>query len=292
MTSVYSLVQALYLIYSDAYLNLWVVSGKLMASYAPAAFSGDITQSAIFFIFFTMIQAALAVPTSLYENFVLEEKFGFNKLTIRTFIADFFKGQALVIGIGAPVIGAILAIIDWAGNDFYIYVWAFNIALQLFMITIHPIVILPLFNKLSPLEDGPLKEKVEALSRRLRFPLTNLFVIDGSKRSAHSNAYFFGLPWKKHIVIYDTLIEKSETAEIEAVLGHELGHWSLSHTVKLFGVSQVTSISASPRISSSSRSRPGSFIPSMCSPCSRFLYTTLRCTKPLASTNSIPYLSA
>ena len=241
MTSIYSLVQALYLIYSDAYLHLWVVSGKIMASYAPASFSGDITQSAIFFIFFTMIQAVLAVPTSLFENFVLEEKFGFNKLTIRTFVADFFKGQALVICIGAPVIGAILAIIDWAGNDFYIYVWAFNIALQLFMITIHPIVILPLFNKLSPLEDGPLKEKVEALSRRLQFPLTNLFVIDGSKRSAHSNAYFFGLPWKKHIVIYDTLIEKSETAEIEAVLGHELGHWSLSHTIKLFGVSQVMS---------------------------------------------------
>lgn len=107
------------------------------------------------------------------------------------------------------------------------------------MITVYPIAILPLFNKLSPLEPGRLKDGVEGLAKRLNFPLSELYVIDGSKRSAHSNAYFFGLPWKKHIVIYDTLIEKSESEEVVAVLAHELGHWSLGHTTKLFGISQV-----------------------------------------------------
>jgi len=107
------------------------------------------------------------------------------------------------------------------------------------MITIYPIAILPLFNKLSPLEEGKLKTDVEDLAKKLKFPLKELYVIDGSKRSAHSNAYFFGLPWKKHIVIYDTLIEKSENEEVVAVLAHELGHWSLGHTTKLFGISQA-----------------------------------------------------
>jgi len=107
------------------------------------------------------------------------------------------------------------------------------------MITVYPIFILPLFNKLTPLEDGKLKTEVEALAAKLQFPLKHLYVIDGSKRSAHSNAYFYGLPWSKHIVIYDTLIEKSEISEVVAVLAHELGHWKEGHTTKQFGVSQV-----------------------------------------------------
>src|SRR5690606_19628906 len=127
------------------------------------------------------------------------------------------------------------------GDQFFFYLWLFAAGLQVFMITIYPIAILPLFNKLSPLEKGELKDGVEALAQRLKFPLHELYVIDGSKRSAHSNAYFFGLPRKKHIVIYDTLIEKSEKEEVIAVLAHELGHWHEGHTTKLFGISQVGS---------------------------------------------------
>ena len=186
-----------------------------------------------------VLSTVLSLPPSLYKEFVLEEKFGFNKQTLRIFITDILKGQALTLVLGSPIIAALLAIIQKTGDGFYYYVWLFNIGIQLFMISIYPVAILPLFNKLSPLKDGELKEGVEALAKRLDFPLSELFVIDGSKRSAHSNAYFFGLPWKKHIVIYDTLIEKSETQEIVAVLGHELGHWNLSHTIKLFGLSQV-----------------------------------------------------
>ena len=140
---------------------------------------------------------------------------------------------------GAPLLSGFLAIIQKTGNSFFYYLWLFSVGVQISAITIYPILILPFFNKLSPLEEGPLKTSVEALARRLQFPLKELYVIDGSKRSAHSNAYFYGLPWKKHIVIYDTLIEKSETEEVVAVLSHELGHWSLGHTTKLFGIAQV-----------------------------------------------------
>ena len=144
-----------------------------------------------------------------------------------------------MVALGSPILAAFLKIIQTTGTRFFYWLWLFGIAVQLFGITIYPIFILPLFNKLSPLEPGDLKSGVEGLAKRLNFPLQELYVIDGSKRSAHSNAYFYGLPWKKHIVIYDTLIEKSETEEVIAVLAHELGHWSLSHTTKLFGIAQV-----------------------------------------------------
>ena len=152
---------------------------------------------------------------------------------------DMLKSQMLAFIIAPPVLAGFLAIVQKTGNSFFYYLWMFGAGLQVFMITIYPITILPLFNKLSPLETGDLKTGVEGLAKRLKFPLHELYVIDGSKRSAHSNAYFFGMPWKKHIVIYDTLIEKSETQEVVAVLAHELGHWSLGHTTRLFGISQV-----------------------------------------------------
>jgi Zn-dependent protease with chaperone function len=152
---------------------------------------------------------------------------------------DILKGQMLAFILAPPILAGFLAIVQKAGDNFFYYLWLFGAGLQVFMITIYPITILPLFNKLSPLEPGDLKTGVEALAERLKFPLHELYVIDGSKRSAHSNAYFFGMPWKKHIVIYDTLIEKSETQEVVAVLAHELGHWSLGHTTRLFGISQV-----------------------------------------------------
>lgn len=170
---------------------------------------------------------------------MLEEKFGFNKQTPKLFVMDILKSQMLAFVLAPPILAGFLAIVQKTGNKFFYYLWMFGAGLQVFMITIYPITILPLFNKLSPLEPGDLKTGVESLAQRLKFPLSELHVIDGSKRSAHSNAYFFGMPWKKHIVIYDTLIEKSETQEVVAVLAHELGHWSLGHTTKLFGISQV-----------------------------------------------------
>lgn len=187
----------------------------------------------------SFIETILSLPLSYYHHFVLEEKFGFNKQTIGLWVTDLLKGQALSVAFGVPLGWAFLKIIQKTGDKFFYYLWLFALGVQLFAITIYPIVIVPLFNKLTPLEPGPLKVAVEALAQRLNFPLSELQVIDGSKRSAHSNAYFTGLPWKKKIVIYDTLIEKSDTKEIEAVLAHELGHWKMGHTTKLLLISQV-----------------------------------------------------
>lgn len=210
-----------------------------LVRYFPAGYTGEIVHTLIFFFTYTFITTLLGLPISYYSTFVLEEKFGFNKQTLKLWVTDLIKGQVLMVAFGIPLLSGFLAIVQKTGNQFFFYLWAFSFGVQLAGITIYPILILPLFNKLSPLEEGPLKTSVEGLARRLQFPLQELYVIDGSKRSAHSNAYFYGLPWKKHIVIYDTLIEKSETEEVVAVLSHELGHWSLGHTTKLFGIASV-----------------------------------------------------
>lgn len=223
----------------DILPKLWSWSGSLLLRFAPARFSGEISQSIVFILVFIVLQQVVSLPSNIYQTFVLEEKFGFNKQTPKLFVTDMIKSNLLAVVLTPPILSGFLAIIQKTGSSFFYYLWAFGAFLQVFMITIYPIAILPLFNKLSPLEEGKLKTDVEDLAKKLKFPLHELHVIDGSKRSAHSNAYFFGLPWKKHIVIYDTLIEKSETEEVTAVLAHELGHWSLGHTTKLFGISQA-----------------------------------------------------
>ncbi|KAH8670241.1 putative CAAX prenyl protease 1 [Tricladium varicosporioides] len=239
ISGLYGQIQNCAFIYFDVLPKLWSLTGSWLLTYAPTRFSGEISHSIVFVLSFILIQQVISLPTSIYHTFVLEEKFGFNKQTPKLFVMDMLKGQMLAFILTPPILSAFLAIVQKTGNQFFYYLWLFGAALQVFMLAIYPITILPLFNKLSPLEPGELKTGVEALAQRLKFPLNELHVIDGSKRSAHSNAYFFGLPWKKHIVIYDTLIEKSETEEVIAVLAHELGHWSLGHTTKLFGISQA-----------------------------------------------------
>ncbi|EFX04750.1 prenyl protease ste24 [Grosmannia clavigera kw1407] len=223
----------------DLLPKLWSWSGKLLLRWAPVAFSGEISHSIVFVLSTILLNQILSLPSSVYHTFVLEAKFGFNKQTPQLFITDLIKTQLLTFTMVPPILAAFTAIVRRSGDGFFYYLWLFGAGLQVFMITIYPIVILPLFNKLSPLEEGQLKTDVEDLAKKLTFPLHELYVIDGSRRSAHSNAYFFGLPWKKHIVIYDTLIAKSETQEVVAVLAHELGHWSLGHTTRLFAISQA-----------------------------------------------------
>ncbi|KAI5461625.1 peptidase family M48-domain-containing protein [Mariannaea sp. PMI_226] len=235
----YGQIQNLAFIHFDILPKLWSWTGSLLLRFAPERFTGEISHSIVFILAFMTITQLLHLPSSIYNTFVLEEKFGFNKQTPKLFITDLIKSQFLTLVLAPPILAGFLKIIQKTGNQFFFYLWLFAAGLQVFMITIYPIAILPLFNKLSPLEEGDLKSGVEALAASLKFPLHELYVIDGSKRSAHSNAYFFGLPWKKHIVIYDTLIEKSETEEVVAVLAHELGHWKLGHTTSLFGISQA-----------------------------------------------------
>lgn len=281
ISSLYSQAQNYGVIYYDVLPKLWSLTGVWITRYAPANYSGEIVHSLIFFFTFNLITTVLGLPVSYYSNFVLEEKFGFNKQTVGLWVADIFKGQALSIVLGAPLLSGFLAIIKKTGNGFFYYLWLLAVVVQLFAITIYPIAILPLFNKLTPLPEGPLKTSVEGLAKRLKFPLTNLYVIDGSKRSAHSNAYFFGLPWKKHIVIYDTLIEGSETEEVVAVLGHELGHWSLGHTTKLFGIAQVSFLTSLQ--SKWCTNFNTSFISSTSSHSSPFSLPITRYTNPLGS---------
>lgn len=230
----------------DVLPKLWSLTGDLLLKYAPARFTGEISHSIVFVLSFVTISQLLGLAPRLYHTFVLEEKFGFNKQTPKLFVTDLLKSNLLTFALAPPVIAGFLKIIQKTGNQFVFYLWAFAAGLQLFMITAYPILILPLFNKLTPLEEGELKTKVEQLAASFKFPLTELYVIDGSKRSAHSNAYFYGLPWKKHIVIYDTLLEKSDPDEVLAVLAHELGHWKLGHTTSLFGISQVRDPSSLP----------------------------------------------
>lgn len=190
---------------------------------------------------FSLTELVIGLPFSYYHSFVLEEKFGFNKMTVKLWLTDMLKGQALTIAFGIPIGSAFLTIIKKTGDSFFYYLWMFMLVVQITAMTLYPVFIVPLFNKLEPLKPGKLKDDVEALAKKLEFPLSELQVIDGSKRSAHSNAYFTGLPWigKKKIVIYDTLLEKSSEKEVEAVLAHELGHWQKNHTSRLLFISQA-----------------------------------------------------
>lgn len=225
--------------YFDIIPKVWALTGLWIARYAPLRFSGEISHSLLFILTISVAELIIGLPWDYYRNFVLEEKFGFNKMTMGTWVADNIKGLGLGIVIGGPVMSAVLAIIQKTGQNFFYYVWLFIFVFSLVMQTIYPIVIVPIFNKLTPLEPGQLKDAVEALADKLKFPLSELYIIDGSKRSAHSNAYFAGLPWKKTIVIYDTLLEKTENKEVEGVLAHELGHWKLGHTMRLLATAQA-----------------------------------------------------
>ncbi|EQL00306.1 hypothetical protein G6O67_006802 [Ophiocordyceps sinensis] len=223
----------------DVLPAMWSWTGSLLLKWAPARFTGEISHSIVFVMTFFIVQQLLNLPTRIYHTFFLEESFGFNKQTPKLFVTDMIKTNLLTAAIMPPIVAAFLKIIQKTGNQFVFYLWVFAAGLQIFITTAYPIFIQPFFNKLSPLDEGALKTKVEELAASHKFPLQELFVIDGSKRSAHSNAYFYGLPWKKHIVIYDTLIEKMDTSEIIAILAHELGHWKLGHTTRLFGIAQA-----------------------------------------------------
>ncbi|HNS17276.1 MAG TPA: M48 family metallopeptidase [Bacteroidales bacterium] len=172
----------------------------------------------------------LATPFSVYSTFVIEERFGFNKTTPKTFILDKLKGWLL----GALLGGGILSLIVWiylaTGNLFWIFAWIAISLFSVFMTMFYSTLIVPLFNKQTPLEEGELRNAIEGFAQKVRFRLDNIFVIDSSKRSSKSNAYFSGLGAKKRIVLFDTLIADHTTDELVAVLAHEVGHYKKKHT--------------------------------------------------------------
>ncbi|XP_061996154.1 CAAX prenyl protease 1 homolog isoform X2 [Rosa rugosa] len=180
------------------------------------------------------------LPFSLYSTFVIEARHGFNNQTIWLFLKDMLKEICLSVIIAPPIVSAIIVIVEKGGAYLVIYLWAFMLVLSFVMMTIYPVLIAPLFNKFTPLPEGQLREKIEKLASSLKFPLKKLFVVDGSIRSSHSNAYMYGFFKNKRIVLYDTLIQQcTNNEEIVAVLAHELGHWKLNHSVYLFISTQI-----------------------------------------------------
>eukprot|EP00518_Triparma_eleuthera_P010875 CAMPEP_0182470880 /NCGR_PEP_ID=MMETSP1319-20130603/19407_1 /TAXON_ID=172717 /ORGANISM="Bolidomonas pacifica, Strain RCC208" /LENGTH=456 /DNA_ID=CAMNT_0024671381 /DNA_START=309 /DNA_END=1679 /DNA_ORIENTATION=- len=199
----------------------------------------ELKVSVLFFVLTTLVGEVLNLPISVYSTFHVEKKHGFNKTTPSLYITDKLKSLLLSFLIGSPVITLLLYIVKSTGPRFYLYAWALMFCFSVAMMTIYPAFIMPMFNKFDPLPDGPLKESIEALAKKVSYPLTKLFVIDGSKRSSHSNAFMFGFGKNKRIVLFDTLMTQVTQHELLSILGHELGHWALSHTLVNFFVTQL-----------------------------------------------------
>lgn len=218
----------------------WDVAVNLGSTYLGySEKENEIKISLLFLLITTLVGSITSLPFELYSTFQIERKHGFNKQTVSLFVTDKIKSLLLTLAIGGPFAALLLSIIQRGGEFFYIYVWAFLFCFSVFMMTIVPVVIMPLFNKYEPLADGDLKNRIYELAARLKYPLTKLFVMDGSKRSSHSNAFMFGFGNNKRIVLFDTLLQQVHDDEILAILGHELGHWKLGHTLNNFVVTQL-----------------------------------------------------
>jgi STE24 endopeptidase len=181
---------------------------------------------------FALIGGALELPFEIYSTFRIEQRFGFNRMTARLYIIDLLKGLALGALIGLPLAALILWIMQAAGGLWWLWAWGAWTAFQLLMLVLYPTLIAPLFNKFEPLTDETLKARVQALMQRCGFSAKGLFVMDGSRRSAHGNAYFTGLGAAKRVVFFDTLLKQLTPGEVEAVLAHELGHFKYRHVTK------------------------------------------------------------
>jgi len=174
----------------------------------------------------------LTLPFSIYATFVIEERFGFNRTTSRTFLLDRVKGLALAVLLGAPLLAVILALFEYTGYYAWLYCWGAVTIFSLVMQFVAPTWIMPLFNKFTPIESGELKEAILNYARSVSFPVKNVFVMDGSKRSSKSNAFFTGFGHNKRIALFDTLIEKHTVPELVAVLAHEIGHHKKKHILQ------------------------------------------------------------
>lgn len=194
-------------------------------------FQNEILLAVVFFGILILASDVIGLPFQLYSTFVIEEKYGFNKTTPRTLFADKLKGYLLAAVIGAPLLALLVFLIRVIGPSFWLWFAVVATAFIIFMNMFYTTLILPLFNKLTPLPDGDLKSAIQDFARRVHFPLDNIFVIDGSKRSSKANAFFSGIGRKKKIVLYDTLIEKHTPEELVAVLAHEVGHFKKKHIV-------------------------------------------------------------
>ncbi len=215
---------------------------NLAFSYWPTVIESPlwagVAATASIFLLMTLIE----IPTSLYQTFVIEEKFGFNKSSIGQFIKDQVLQLSLGAAIGLPFLALILWVMDNVGSLWWLWAWAILMTFSLLMSWLYPTVIAPLFNKFTPMEDGSLKERIQGLLTRCGFNSQGIFIMDGSKRSGHGNAYFTGLGNNKRIVFFDNLVASLDEEELESVLAHELGHFKCKHVIKMLFATSIMSL--------------------------------------------------
>ncbi|MGA2685581.1 MAG: M48 family metallopeptidase [Verrucomicrobiota bacterium] len=231
-------------IYSTAILLTILFSGVL--PWAFQMFSHGLGQSAwtmAAFLFAVGLAMSLpGLPFDWHAQFRLEEKFGFNTTTPKTWWTDRLKGLLLAVALGYPLLVLILKIVQWTGAWWWFWTWAALLAFQFLMLVLAPVLILPLFNKFTPLPEGGLRERLLALARRTQFHAQSIQLMDGSKRSRHSNAFFTGFGRFRKIVLFDTLVQQLTEPELEAVLAHEIGHFKKKHIPKMLAFSAVSSL--------------------------------------------------
>jgi STE24 endopeptidase len=224
----------------DAVILIGVLFSGLLP-WALGKFSGSFGTSVLAmagFLFATGIALTIiGLPFAWYAQFKLEERFGFNTTTTKTWILDRIKGFLLALLLGYPLLVLVLKLIEWTGANWWLWAAVVVIAFQLILLLIAPAIIMPLFNKFTPLPEGPLRERLFALARRTDFPTRSVEVMDGSKRSRHSNAFFTGFGRFRKIVLFDTLVAQLTNAELESVLAHEIGHYKKRHVLKSLSIS-------------------------------------------------------
>jgi STE24 endopeptidase len=232
------------LAWETLWLLLWTLGGGINLLdqwWGAMGYSALVTGIALI-LSLTLILSILDLPFSLYHTFVIEERFGFNQTTFKTWLLDLLKTGVLVVALGVPLLAVILWLMNQAGDNWWIYAWLVWMSFSLIMIWAYPAFIAPLFNKFSQLEDTDLRARIEELLLRCGFQSQGVFVVDGSRRSSHGNAYFTGFGKNKRIVFYDTLLESLSAGEVEAVLAHELGHFKRNHIKKSLLLSSVISL--------------------------------------------------
>lgn len=229
----------------DAVLLLgWTLLGGLdvLNQWLLTFMQPGLSQQLALVVGFVLIGGLIGLPLSLMQTFGVEQRFGFNKMTPALWISDLLKGVLLGTVLGLPLLALVLWLMDVGGTLWWLWAWGALVVWQLFLMAIAPNVIMPLFNKFTPLEDESLKARVQALMQRAGFQAKGFFVMDGSRRSAHSNAFFTGFGASKRVVFFDTLLKQLSPAEMEAVLAHELGHFKHRHIVKMMAVSFATTL--------------------------------------------------
>ena len=215
---------------------------QLLSDWSLATFESPLLQGMSIIVATLMIGAILEIPFGLYSTFVIEARFGFNKMTLGLYLLDALKGLLLGTVLGLPLLLGVLWLMEKMGAFWWMYVWGVWVGFNLLLLFIYPSFIAPLFNKFQPMQDEAVKGRIDALLQRCGFASSGLFVMDGSKRSTHGNAYFTGFGKTKRIVFFDTLLQRLTPAEMDAVLAHELGHFKHRHVIKRIAVTFAVSL--------------------------------------------------